>query len=351
MQTTHRRLGLVALVSSAALALTACGGANAGSTGESASPSASASASAGSSSSSASASTQSGPVKVTDMADSEVTVQTPAESIIATDNRIFRTLENWGVSLAAAPLALMNEDTVDYPSDDSIIDLGTHREPDMEGFVEAKPDLVLNGQRFSGLTEDIKPLIGDAAFVDTNVVEGKPLDEELRRLTTLLGDIFGKQAEAEKLISDFDSSIDRAAEAYDEDETVVGLIATGGDLSYAAPSTGRAIGPVFDMLELTPALERDGSTNHQGDDISVEAIAEANPDWILVMDRDAAISTSEEEGYQPAAELIEESEALQNVTAVEEGNIVYLPEDFYVHEDIQNYTTFLNKLADAFDAE
>ncbi|VXB62501.1 siderophore ABC transporter substrate-binding protein [Citricoccus sp. K5] len=345
MQITNRRLGLAALVTTAALALTACGGGSeAETTDSSASASSSASGSAG-----ASAEAQSFPLEIEDMAGNQVTIES-ADSIIATDNRIFRTLEDWGVELSAAPLGLMNEGTVDYPSDDSIIDLGSHREPNMEGFVEAEPDLVLNGQRFSGQTEAIKPLIGDAAFLDTNVVEGEPLESELRRQTTLLGDIFAKQAEAEALVADFDAAIEEAKGAYDAEQTVVGLIATGGDLSYAAPSTGRAIGPVFDMLGLTPALEREGSTNHQGDDISVEAIAEANPDWLLVMDRDAATSSSEEEGYQPAAELIEGSEALQNVTAVKEGNIVYLPEDFYVHEDIQNYTTFLTELAEAFGA-
>jgi iron complex transport system substrate-binding protein len=187
--------------------------------------------------------------------------------------------------------------------------------------------------------------------VDTDVVEGKPLDEELRRLTTLLGDVFGQQAEAETLVSDFDASIERAKKAYDSQETVVGLIASGGDLAYSAPSTGRSIGPVFDMLGLTPALDRDGSTNHQGDDISVEAIAEANPDWLLVMDRDAATAGRNGEKFTPAAELIEGSEALKDVTAVKEGNIVYLPDNFYVVEDIQNYTAFLTDLAVAFEGK
>ncbi|MGD6979872.1 MULTISPECIES: siderophore ABC transporter substrate-binding protein [Citricoccus] len=345
MKIKNRRLGLVALVSTAAFALTACGGATSGSTESSAPASASASASS-------SASAEAGPQEVTDMAGDTVTVQMPAESIVATDNRIFRTLDEWGVELAAGPLPLMDKDIVSYPTAEGVIDLGSHREPNMEGFVEAEPDLVLNGQRFSDLKGDIAGLIPeDAALVDTNVTEGKPLDEELRRLTTLLGDVFGQQAEAETLISDFDASIERAKEAYPAEETVVGLIASGGDLSYAAPSTGRAIGPVFDMLDLQPALDREGSTNHQGDDISVEAIAEANPDWLIVMDRDAATAGRNGEEFTPAAELIEGSEALKDVTAVKEGNIVYMPENFYVVEDIQNYTTFLTDLADAFEGK
>ena len=133
--------------------------------------------------------------------------------------------------------------------------------------------------------------------------------------------------------------------AYDPEQTVMGLIASGGELSYVAPSAGRAIGPFFDMLDLTPALEQSGTDNHQGDDISVEAIAKSNPDWLIVMDRDAAIG----EENATAAELIERSEALQDVTAVKEGNIVYLPADFYVAEDIQNHTTVMEDLAKAFE--
>jgi iron complex transport system substrate-binding protein len=345
MKIKNRRLGLVALISTAAFALTACGGGSAGST-ESSSP-ASAPASA-----SASSSAEAGPKEVTDMAGDQVTVQMPAESIVATDNRIFRTLDDWGVELTAGPLPLMDKDLVSYPTAEGIIDLGSHREPNMEGFVEAEPDLVLNGQRFNDVKADIDALIPeDAALVDTNVQEGEPLDGELRELTTLLGDIFGQQAEAETLVSDFDAAIERAKKAYNAEETVVGLIASGGDLSYAAPSTGRAIGPVFDMLDLKPALEREGSTNHQGDDISVEAIAEANPDWLIVMDRDAATAGRNGEKFTPAAELIEGSEALKDVTAVKEGNIVYLPDNFYVVEDIQNYTAFLTDLADAFEGK
>lgn len=357
MQLTHRRFGLAALVSTAALTLAACGGGgNAGTAASSPAadaPAASSAAPSGSASGSASASptAQAGSVQVTDMAGDAATVPVPAQSVVATDNRVFRTLDDWGVQLSAAPLPLMDENTVSYPSQQGVIDLGNHREPNMEGFVEAQPDLVLNGQRFADYKDEIAGLIPEGtALLDTDVQEGQPLADELRRLTTLLGQTFGQQGAAETLISDFDTSIQRATEAYNPEETVVGLIASGGDLQYSAPTTGRSIGPVFDMLNLTPALEREGSTNHQGDDISVEAIAAADPDWMLVLDRDAATGSTEE-GYTAAAELIENSEALQGTTAVREGNIVYLPKNFYVHEDIQNYTTFLNDLGAAFAGE
>lgn len=346
----QRTAGALALSAAALLTLSACaGGGSAGSASQteqgSASPSGQSSESQGEQGTPA--------ATVTDMAGDEVTLPENPESIIATDNRSFRTLDDWGVELAAAPRALMNGEEVSYETNDDVYDLGSHREPDMEGFVTTEPDLIINGQRFSSMKEEIKGLAPEAALVDSNLdteAEGFRIDEALKQHTTMLGDVFGHQDDAKKLIEDFDASIERAKGAYNDEDTVMGLIASGGNLAYAAPSTGRAIGPVFDVLGLTPSLEQDGSTNHMGDDISVEAIAQSNPDWIIVMDRDAATDVSEEADYSTAEELIKESPALQNVTAVKEDQIIYLPNNFYITEDIQNYTTLMNDIADAFES-
>ncbi|TFH99395.1 siderophore ABC transporter substrate-binding protein [Micrococcus lylae] len=338
----QRATGALALSAAALLALSACAG------GDSASTSSGASASASQAEQGTPAAT------VTDMAGDEVTLPEDPKSVIATDNRSFRTLDDWGIELSAAPRALMNGTGVSYEENDDVYDLGSHREPDMEGFVTAEPDLIINGQRFSNMKEDIKGLAPEAALVDTNIdteAEDFRMDEALKQHTTLLGEVFGHQDDAKKLIEDFDASIERAKDAYDKDQTVMGLIASGGNLAYAAPSTGRAVGPVFDILGLTPSLEQDGSTNHMGDDISVEAIAQSNPDWIIVMDRDAATSASKEADYSTAEELIKQSPALKDVTAVKEDQIIYLPNNFYLTEDIQNYTTLMNEIADAFESK
>ena len=68
------------------------------------------------------------------------------------------------------------------------------------------------------------------------------------------------------------------------------------------------------------------------------------------MDRDAAVSADDPE-YTPANELLDSSEALAGVTAVAEGNIVYMPADTYTNESIQTYTEFFNSLADALEAK
>lgn len=273
----------------------------------------------------------------------------PLGSIVALDNRTFELLDAWGIELTAAAVSLM-PDSISYTEDDSIIDIGNHREPNLEAIVAADPDVIVNGQRFAQFQDDIAALVPDAVILNLDPRDGEPFDQELIRQVTVLGDVFGKQDEAAQLVADFETAVARATAAYDKSATVMAVTTSGGEIGYLAPSVGRTLGPVFDFLGLTPAMKVEGaSDDHQGDDISVEAIADSNPDWILVMDRDAAVA-ADDPAYTPAAAILEDSEALSRVTAVNRGNIVYMPADTYTNEGIQTYTEFLNALADAFEA-
>ncbi|WP_282825467.1 siderophore ABC transporter substrate-binding protein [Gulosibacter sediminis] len=277
------------------------------------------------------------------------TVKMPAQSIVALDNRTFETLQSWGVELAAAPLDLMPE-TIDYKTDESIVNIGNHREPNLEAIAAVEPELVIMGQRFTDYEDEIAELVPDATIINLEPREGEDFAEELKRQTTVLGELFGMQDEATALNNEFDAAYDRVAEADPADATFMAVNTSGGQIGYLAPHVGRTLGVLFDWFDFTPALVVEGaSDDHEGDEVSVEAIAESNPDWILVMDRDAAVA-ADEEGYQPGADLIAESEALQQVPAVQKDQIVVMPADTYTNEGIQTYTEYLNQLADAFDA-
>lgn len=279
------------------------------------------------------------------------TVTTPPTSVVATDNRTFETLDSWGVELSGAAVSLMPEG-LSYTTDESIKNLGNHREPDLEQVAAAKPDLIVNGQRFAQYHDDLQKLAPEAVVLELDPRDDQPFDEELRRQTTTLGEVFGKQDEAAKLVEDFDASIERAKAAYNGSDKAMGLITTAGEIGYSAPGVGRTVGPVFDILDLEPALEvEDGSDVDKGDDVSVEAIAQSQPDLMLVLDRDASFAPDErEKGSAPAAEVLEKSEALKDVPAIKDDKIVYFPQDTYLNEGIQTYTEFFNSFADKLEA-
>lgn len=287
-------------------------------------------------------------VTVTDSRGNQVVVPANPDSIIVTDNRLFEPLSDWGVKLSAAPKEIMPKDSP-YVADASVVDLGNHREPNLELAVSVDPDLILNGQRFADHYDQFKQLTPDAALIDSDTDTEKPLGEELKRQIKLAGQVFGKDAEAEKLVADYDKAVARVKAAYKSDQKVMAVITSGGKVNYSAPGSGRTLGPVFAELGLTPSLETEGSSDHQGDEISVEAIAASNPEWILVMDRDTAIGGQDGAEPVPAATVLAESAALQNVPAVQKQQIIYMPNDTYLNEGIQTYTEFFNAIADAME--
>ncbi|SDN27721.1 siderophore ABC transporter substrate-binding protein [Actinomyces ruminicola] len=328
---------LLALSAAVSLALAGC-------SGTTDSPS---TAAASDAASDTAAATQASSVTIEDNHGS-VEVALPVQRAASTDNRTFEVLADWGVPLVAAPKQLIPSSITAYSGDD-VADIGNHREPDLEALVAAEPDLVIVGQRFSDQYDSIAGLVPEAALLDLEPREGESFDAELKRQVTALGQVFGKEAEAAQLINDFDAALERARSAYDGSSKVMAVIVSGGEIGYSGPTTGRTWGPLFDLLGLEPALEVEASTDdHQGDDVSVEQIAESNPDWIFVMDRDAVIS-ADDANYTPAKDVISNNAALGNVKAVTSNQIVYAPDDTYTNESIITYTEILNSIADAFE--
>lgn len=275
------------------------------------------------------------------------------QRIVSLDNRTFETLEAWGVDLVAAPKPVMQKDSR-YVSDENVIDIGNHREPNFELLATADPDVVIIGQRFASFYDDIKELLPEAIILDFNfdVSEnaeetGQSLINGLTKATLELGKLFDKNEEAQALVDEFNASIEAVNDAYNGSDTVMATVVSGGQIGYSAPGHGRVWGPLFEIFDWKPSLEVDASSsNHQGDDISLEAIAESNPDWLLVLDRDSATTSNSDS--LPAQDVIENSQTLQNVTAIQEGNIIYAPTDTYVNESIQTFIELFQSIAQRF---
>ncbi len=290
-------------------------------------------------------------VEITD-AHGTVTVPINPEKVVSLDSRTFETLADWEIKLVAAPKPVMPADSP-YVDDDLVLDIGNHREPNLEIIAAADPDLVIIGQRFANFYEDIKALVPNAAVIDLNFdvsvdadTPGENLVNGLKDATITLGKIFDKNEDAEKLTADFDKAIADAKSAYNGTDTIMSILVSGGEIGFSAPLSGRVWGPMYEIFGWVSALEVEGaSSDHQGDDISVEAIAESNPDWIFVLDRDAAVSSTT--GAVPAQDVIDNSPALQNTTAVSKGQIVYAPNDTYTNESIQTYLELFEGLTNA----
>ena len=286
----------------------------------------------------------------------EVTVPVNPQRVIALDNRTFWTLYDWGVELVGAPVPLLPTG-IPYKEEGIIeFDIGSHNDPNLENIAAADPDLVIVGQRFAGRYDEIKELVPNAVVINLNFdvsVNAESSADNLvngfKDFTFALGQIFDKNIEAAQLIADFDASIAAAKAAYNGTDTIMTVIVSGGNIGFSAPRSGRVWGPLYEIFDWQNSLFVDGaSSDHQGDDISVEAIAQSNPDWIFVLDRDAMNTSAD--GYVPAHDVIAGAPALANITAVVENQMIFAPNDAYTNESIQTFTILFNEIARVLSA-
>ena len=64
---------------------------------------------------------------------------------------------------------------------------------------------------------------------------------------------------------------------------------------------------------------------------------QSNPDWIMMLDREASFSADKRASSVPAQDVINNSPALKNTTAISKEQIIYAPDDTYTNESIQTY--------------
>ena len=200
-----------------------------------------------------------------------------------------------------------------YVTNEEIANLGTIKEADLEAVMASEPDVIFIGGRLSASYDalsEIAPVIYLATDAEIGVVES------VRQNATTIASLFGLEAEVDALMADFDARIAALAAFAEGQNAIVGLC-TSGSFNVLG-SDGRC-----SMISVEIGFDNLGDgdvTSTHGNESSFELIVELNPDYIFVLDRDAAIAT---EGAKLAQEIVE-NELVMETDAYKNGHIVYL---------------------------
>ena len=200
-----------------------------------------------------------------------------------------------------------------YVTNEEIANLGTIKEADLEAVMASEPDVIFIGGRLSSSYDalsEIAPVIYLATDTEIGVVES------VRQNATSIASLFGMEAEVDALMADFDARI-AALAAFAEDQNAIVGLCTSGSFNVLG-SDGRC-----SMISVEIGFDNLGDgdvTSTHGNESSFELIVELNPDYIFVLDRDAAIAT---EGAKLAQEIVE-NELVMETDAYKNGHIVYL---------------------------
>lgn len=245
-----------------------------------------------------------------------------------------------------------------YGENEDIINVGTVKNPDLEAVMSSRPDLIFMAGRASEYYDalsEIAPVVRLISDTDLGLVE------TVRKNATTIASIFGKEDQVNELLAQYDSRIESLAALAESRTALLGMCTTGSfnllgndgrcslivneigfdnigaDAATAGgDQSGRRGGEGEERSEGSESHDGDreegsgrdrntkstdgGSTPTHGNEASFELVLSLNPDYIFVMDRDAAIATS---GAQMAQEIME-NELVMKTDAYQNGNLIIL---------------------------
>jgi iron complex transport system substrate-binding protein len=236
--------------------------------------------------------------------------QTP-QKVVVLDLTSLDTLHALGVKVAGVPGNALQGDLAVY-QDAAYAKMGTVFEPDYEAVNALKPDLIIVGGRSAPKYAELAKI---APTLDMSVDRADYINSAFGHIRSLAA-LFGKDKQAEERISAVTQKIGELHGAAEKAGTGLVVLTTGGKMS--AHGAGSRFGVMYADFGFKPAAQNLKTGNH-GEAISPEFISRTNPDWLFVLDRDAAIGRQ----GQPAKAMLD-TPLLAKVSAFQKAQVVYL---------------------------
>ena len=218
--------------------------------------------------------------------------------------------------------------------------VGTLFEPDLEALSALGPDLIIVGSRSASKADATAKV---APTIDMTI-DGDDLFDQAKLRLAAYGELFGKPAEAKAVADELDARLAAAKAAVAGKGKALIVMSNGPKVSTYGP--GSRFGWVHAALDLPAAVNEIETATH-GEAVSFEFIRQANPDWLLVLDRAAAVGSNEQ-----AARVTLDNELVAETTAWKKGQVVYLPapECYIAAGGVQSLERVLTTITEAFAA-
>ncbi|MCK9238298.1 MAG: ABC transporter substrate-binding protein [Thiopseudomonas sp.] len=266
-------------------------------------------------------------------------VQKLPKTVAVLDWSTLDTMAVLGIEAQGIPTSGIVPPMLEQYADERFVRVGTLFEPDYEALKNLKPDLIILGRRAGGKYEEV------AKYGPTLDLTPEPTDllGSVVRNTQIIGQIFDREQQAAEQIAKLQTSVKQLQTLSIQQGKGLTLLTTGGKMS--AFGIGTRFGMIHDVFGVEPAMA-DLKVGRHGQAVSYEFLLETNPDWLFVMDRDAAIGR---EGV--AAQRMMDNELVKATTAGAKGQIVYLePVSWYLLDNsgIGVMQSNVDRLVDVF---
>lgn len=235
--------------------------------------------------------------------------------------------------------------TIDYPdwvSELPIIETGMS-ELDSESVIAMEPDLVIMGVH---LQEDYGPILESAGIPVYYTSEGPSITyNEVKQEALALGESFGGDEQRDAIQKEFDDLEQRAAEYKDSHETKTMMILFAAPPSYQQTSEGY-LGSMLAMLPFENLSDTLIDPSSRTAPLDMEKLVEENPEILFAISPTTPTAEMLEASYQE--EFQNNPQIWDNLTAIQEGNIIYLSSDYVTSKGIHIIDS-MNELMDMLE--
>lgn len=277
----------------------------------------------------------------------ETTIKARPESIVVLDMAALDTIDALGAgdrvvgtATSAVPTWLKDKEGINYSA---LTSVGSLKEPDMEAIAKLKPDLVVIGNRSAKYYEEFSK---NFTTIDaTHSWKVSDYSVTVPKNVEMVAKAIGADAKGTSAAEAIRTKLAGYTGAAKDKGNALVVMTSAGELSLH--DRGSRWAPIWDVFGFGEAYKKaTPDEGHKGDKVSFETIKEINPDWMFVVDRDAAIGKVNP--GQTAAQVLD-NELVKATNAAKNNRIVYLtPERWYiVMTGATNFPAMLDEIADA----
>lgn len=256
------------------------------------------------------------------------------EKVLVLDMPSLDTLDALGVE----PAGVVGSNLPPYLArfaDEKYPKIGSIFEPDLEAINAAEADLIIVGGRSGPKYPDVSAIL---PAIDMTV-DSKNFIKSAEGNIRTLGKVFGKDAEAEKLVGNLETKLSALKAVAPSAGKVMILVTNAGKIGAYGPNS--RVGWLHREVGFQTVAKDIDDRFHGGDIVSFEYLLEVNPDWLFVVDRDAGVGQG---NAGNAAEKVLDNELIHKTAAWQKKQIIYLdPAAAYI---VSSGYTALNTLMD-----
>ena len=269
----------------------------------------------------------------------EVTVPVKPKTVLVYDFGALDIVNTLGGTVAGNPTQALPPALKQFGDTSKYAAIGTLFEPDYEKVKALKPDLIIAGNRSLPKIEELKKF---APVLDVTIDNQNQMAHVYRNIRSIAA-IYGVPEKGEAEIKAIEAGIaDVKAKASKKGGALL-IMTNGGKMSAYGP--GSRFDMLYSVFGVQPIKEKIEVSKH-GQAVSFEYLLKTNPDYLLVLDRDAAIG---KEGG--AAQKLLDNKLVHATKAWRNKNVVYLNAANWYTMSNSSPTALkenLKQLADAF---